>query len=369
MRQHVTSDQIARLRTGALPPGDVEAIGRHLGSCSECAVAIEQESDLAERIAVVRGQLSGDDSLHASYEELEALVDGSLEEMSRAAVEEHVASCDLCAEDLADLQSVQIAPRPRRRRTRTFGAAAAAVAAAVTIVLVSRDDAPRPPAAGLPPAVSTAPATTATAAAPRAPDYGRADWNAWVSEALASRALPAPAAFQALRAARVSYRGTNPAGTTMEIVTPYGEVVRSTTPALAWRAPRGATSIAQIFGPRAAVATSPPLTARQWTSPVALARGETYTWQVEVTLNGAKTILPAPPAPPALFAVLGDAALRDVEQAEERHRNDALLLAVVYARHGLQREAIAALETYASVERTATARALLESVKGWDETP
>jgi hypothetical protein len=366
MRQHVTSDQIARLRTGALPLEDVEAIARHLPACPECAEALEEEAGLAERIAVVRGQLSDDDSLHATYEELEALVDGTLDEARVHDLDEHLAFCDLCAQDLADLRGVRKAPRSGRRRW-LFAAAAAIAIAAATMLLVSRDDAPDPPDIPRPPAIATVTTTTAvTTASPQTPDYGRADWNAWVGEALASRALPLPPVLRSLRAGRISYRGTTPAGTEMVIVTPYGEVVRSTTPDFAWRAPRGATSVAQVFGPRVAVATSPSLAATRWTSAVPLARGETYTWQVEVTVDGATTILPAPPAPPALFAVLDGAALAEVEKAEEAHRGDPLLLAVVYARHGLQREAIAALETYAAQSRTDTAKALLESVQGWD---
>lgn len=369
MRPHVTSDQIARLRTGGMPLAEAADLARHTGSCPECMALIELETDLAERIATVRGQLSNDDPAHAAYEDLEALVDGSLDEARRVEVEQHVALCDLCTEDLDDLRSVQVTRRPQRRWS--IAAAAAAVIAATALLLLSRDDAPDVPVVETSTVSTAAPSTetTTTAQATVVRDYGRADWNAWVVDALRSRTLRAPAALQTLRAGAISFRGKTPAGTAMEIVTPYGEVVRSTTPALVWSAPRGATSIAQIFGRRAAVATSDPLSTTRWTSPVALVPGETYTWQVEVTVGGRPSILPAPPAPPALFTVLDDTARRDIESAEALHPRDPLLLAVVYAKHGLQREAITALEKCVAESPSPEAKALLESVRGWEGRP
>jgi hypothetical protein len=103
----------------------------------------------------------------------------------------------------------------------------------------------------------------------------------------------------------------------------------------------------------------------RWKPSNPLRRGRTYEWQVEVHDSGTH-IIPAPPAPPAFFHVADADSVRQIEEARRTRPGDHLLLGVLYARAGMQREAMEELSPYtAQHPGDANARGLLEAIRRW----
>jgi hypothetical protein len=71
------------------------------------------------------------------------------------------------------------------------------------------------------------------------------------------------------------------------------------------------------------------------------------------------------PQPAPAFALLDDAAHRELASARERFPGDHLLLGVLAAHYGLQEEAIGELTRHQSSHPDARSEALLESVRAW----
>ena len=131
----------------------------------------------------------------------------------------------------------------------------------------------------------------------------------------------------------------------MTALSPVGAVVRSTRPALRWTPRPDAanyrvTLAREDGGP---VATSPELPAAQaqWTPPDALARGETYQWQVAALRDG-QTIdrAPKPPAAEAFFRVLDAGREADLSRVEARAAGYPLILGLAYWRAGITADAL-----------------------------
>ena len=316
--EHVTSDEIERLRSGTVGVRRLAAIGAHLRTCTACAAQLEPSI----------GKRTSDLVRHVS----------------------------------PPMEAVEPAPR------RSYWPLAAGIALLVGLAAAFAYFAKREQL----PLIATTTTTTTTIAPPPRPavppvptTYGRAEWNAWMREAAAARRIEIPAALLALRPAAMSFRGDNGATPPKSVGEPTGMIVRSARPTFVWSALRGATSVVQIHNDRGVVATSEPTTAQRWTPKRDLPRGETYSWQVTVSHDGQQSVIPAPPAPPALFRILGAKELAEIEAAERAFASDDRFLAVLYARHGLQAEAIAAMKRHVARNPTPEAHALLESLRSW----
>ncbi len=170
-----------------------------------------------------------------------------------------------------------------------------------------------------------------------------ADLRQAVETALQTGRLP-PLPVSALAPGREDLAGdaARPAMTTLS---PVGVVVRSTRPTLRWTPRPDATSyrinlLRQDGGP---VLSSPelPPTQTQWTPPEALARGETYAWQVAASRDG-KTIdrAPKPPAAEALFQVLDAGRESDLSRVEQQASGYPLILGMAYWRAGIADHAV-----------------------------
>jgi hypothetical protein len=227
---------------------------------------------------------------------------------------------------------------PRRKWLWVAAAVAAAIAIAFLVTLVRWPTAPpgqrtpvvRKPA---PPPPRRAPERVA----PAPPAYARAEWAQLVAGVLAAGQLPFPSDLAILRGGLEPVRGEAPGPTTTLV--PAGIVIDETRPAFSWPPRAGATYVVSIFDGDREVAHSEPLTTRAWTPPRALPRGRTYTWQVEAKTAGGIEVLPAPPAPPARFRIVGAGEHAELEAARAAHPDDHLLLAALYARAGLEAEA------------------------------
>jgi anti-sigma factor RsiW len=360
---HVQATDVLGLLRGTLPKERVALVGKHVGSCRSCVARALADESLETSASALARELV-DVSEHPDVETtLTQYVDRTLDSGGVDVVETHLATCARCREDVADLRSIAALPRDTRR---PWWLAAAAAAAVIVIALLATQRSRQPPAiaaapqrAAPPPATSPATIQPSSPASPPPGTYARNEWTAAVNDALRGGALAMPAALMELQLAPDTQRA--PASSASAKLEPAAAIIDEARPRFRWTATRDATYVVSIFNGGEFVAESPRLARPEWQPKQALPRGETYQWQIEVRTADTTTILPAPPAPPALFRILERSAHEELVRARERHGNDPLLLGILYARNGLRAEAEREL---AKVD-TPEGRKLLRSVRQW----
>ncbi len=303
---------------------------------------MSDQDDIA-RMQRLLADEAGEPPRHLTYDDLAAWVDGE----RRSEVEEHLAECDLCRDEAADLARLREAMKPRRNWTWYALAAAAVLALVVALALLRRPHPPTQP----PPIVRETPPSPAPKPperiTPPAPAYARAEWAQLVASALASGRLPYPADLALLRGGREAVRGEDEDDPVR--LRPRGVVIDDVRPVFSWPPTPGASFVVSIFERDREVAHSELLTASRWTPPEPLARGRTYIWQVEVKSDGTTIeVLPAPPSRPARFRIASAADHDEIAAARREHPSDPLLLATLYAKAGMEAEARAALRQLAA---------------------
>ncbi|HEX2833956.1 MAG TPA: hypothetical protein VHW00_13175 [Thermoanaerobaculia bacterium] len=311
----------------------------------------------------VRVQFEVAEDEHLSEELLMAYADDALPADARDAARAHCDECDRCRADVEELRRLQFVMRRKRSPRWVPYAIAAAAAAILALVLLpllyERSPAPLTPVKRAPsvkrvvvPPASTAPVVTG---------YGEKRWDEWVARAKETRTLAAASILAQLKPAKTTLRGTETADA-LELH-PNGSVVLETRPRFHWNARESGTyNVILQDGDR--IIESGLLTSASWVPPFDLRRGGEYGWQVEVTIGEERSIHPLAPAPPAKFVVLDDAAVKEIRDALQRHPNDALLHAVLYARYGLREETASALEALRGGEPE-LANALRKSLDAW----
>lgn len=303
MNPHLTSEDIDRFRRGRSSGSEVLALSRHLQQCDACS-------------ALARGEVDAD-----------AAAAGMREDFGIASVE------------------------PWSRRWPLFAAAAAvALVLLAVMAMFARRTAPVP--------VRTIVTQTAPPQ-PRSGGYGRADWDSLIAQARSSGRVEIPDDVRALRRAPDGFRGvaTGPAATLL----PSGDAIEEQRPRLQWTTSAAGPYVVRIFYGRDEVARSPMLSQPTWTPDRPLRRGRTYAWQVTAARD---VVIPSPPAPAALFHVIGEQAASDVAEARRRFPRDHLLIGVLCAHAGLRSCAQDELARYAA-ERPAdrSAQTLAASVR------
>src|SRR6185436_5171159 len=205
---------------------------------------------------------------------------------------------------------------------------------------------------------ATPPPAAATPAPPQEP-YERPEWRAAVSEALRTGTLRMPAALAALQLAPDVLR----AGSAGEAgrLAPVRTIVETTRPHFRWTPVARATYVVSIFEEETLVAESGVLDESHWEPMTDLPRGRVYQWELEVRSGGDAHTIPAPPAPPALFRVLDEAASAELQRARALHGGDPLLLGVLYARCGLREDAERELRRVPAEQ----GQRLLQSIARW----
>lgn len=310
---------------------------------------IDDPSKREEAIAAAARALSGEIDEHPPYAMLEQVVDRTADSVTREIVESHVGVCPQCQAELRDL--LELAGHSPTRVTSRW----LAVAAVIVIALmagwywISRDVAPPP--AGAPEARTT-------------PSPAPDEWTQLAGAALAAGKMDPPAILRDLRPAADVLRDPG-ATSSRSAMTPAGVVIESVTPTLQWTA-SGGRYIVSVFDGRRRVARSDVLSTNEWRVSPPLPRGRTYTWQVEVRRGESVDIMPAPPAPPAMFHVLDERNAAILADVRRRHPNDPLILGVLHARMGMQAEAVDKLRAYATQHpRERNAAALADNVARW----
>jgi hypothetical protein len=196
------------------------------------------------------------------------------------------------------------------------------------------------------------PVPTATIAVPQP--------NPLVTQARKTGVLPFPAEIRRL-AEGDTLRGGEENDRAGRNVWPSATAITETQPELRWPAMKGAHFVVLITSDGEAVAQSETLTEPRWRAPK-LRRGTTYHWQVSVERGEESLVLPAPPAPPAIFRVLSRREHEELTKAIDDAGSDRLLAGLLYARAGLVEEARRELETYERETRDPLAERLLRQL-------
>ncbi len=325
MTTHASREQLVALRQGKVPGAESRALLNHVAGCAECQRA-------------AREALGAD----ANVRELVA----SFGPPASSPADEHASRVRSRAGETPARQ-----PAGRRRSAASW-LVAAAVLVLVFALLLSRRERPAPEA---PPRIVT---TTTVPAVPPPPPPER---PAVVREVLAAGKIPMPVTLAAVLPARDSFRSAGEEPVAAAKMHPAAEVLETQRPRFTWPATEGATYTVLIGANGNLVAQSPELRENAWQCDVALARGRTYSWQVELRRGDETTMLPMPPEPTMRFHVLSASVKNDLDAARRATPDDHLLLGVLYARAGLREEALRELAAASEPE----ARTLAASIRAW----
>jgi hypothetical protein len=353
---HLTKDALIGLRTRTLPPEELLAAVTHLAACAECVGRAEDAVEASAAAEMWRGALDAADEDHLRDERLFDYADGRLSRDAREAAEAHLGHCSTCRDDVADIRAVR--GRTMRRRRQKYALAAAATLLLVAGIAIALRLVPaRHPAGTARRTPIQVPAAAAVAEAPPAA------WRELVDAAVAKGRMAPPAMLAALwmpgDMARSEGKGE------FSAMVPDGVIVDDARPELHWSSTPGAVYTVSVFDGDLEVARSAPIHENVWKAQHDLPRGRTYRWQVEARRDAKTWIIPMTPQPAATFALLDDAAHRELDSARGRYPDDHLLLGVLAAHDGLQDEAIAELTRHQSSHPDARSAALLESVRAW----
>lgn len=106
---HLSSRTIERYRRRELPPAQLLAVDDHIAACPACReqLAAGESSPAAGAAQSFEAELSraGEEPFHLPYELLAAYVDDQADPVDREIAEGHLEGCAQCAAELADLRS------------------------------------------------------------------------------------------------------------------------------------------------------------------------------------------------------------------------------------------------------------------------
>jgi anti-sigma factor RsiW len=348
MTSHLSGERIERYLARTLSPADVLSFHDHIEACAECRHAVE-ETTLARAMPAAVPLLwdTADTrrSPHLSEDEMVALVAGRLPEPRRAEAAGHVAECEICRDSVAAMESERPQPAATPIRRRGSGWVALAIAAALLIgVLVhyraGHPSAPAPPAVLA--SVRDAGQTIELDAngALRGLEGASPEERNLVRDTLRQGALPSGTGLAA-QAPGVLLAPDTGAPAPFSLIGPIDTRVLSDRPIFTWHPHPGATAYQVLVTSESLdpLARSERITATEWQPAAALPRGVVLLWQVRAWLGGEMVSAPAPPAPPARFAIAGEAIAARLAQLRKSPRPSHLLAAVLCAREGLRDEA------------------------------
>ena len=429
MSPHFSTQRAEEYRRRVLPEAELLAVDDHLAVCEECrrqiSVNVEVEtlvSDVHHRLLTTPGVPETD---HISYEQLETLVDGELEEGEQDALQTHLEICEACTEDLNDLRAFRTElyavtaedtarapkPSPGEKIRSWIGSKRVlfrpAFAGALALLLIAASVASflawrawrrsQPVLQATSPAPEASPeASSPNVAAGPSPSQestpnehfvitlndggtrvtldasGNIDGLAplqdsssqAVRRALTTGQVEVPDLSE-LSGVKGRLLGPTNDGVEFSLISPVGIVTRSARPTLRWQPLKGATSytVTILDGSYNVVTTSPPLTTTNWSPTVELDRGRIYSWQVASSKDGKQQVSPAAPEPEARFKVLSKATVDELSNVE-KSSNSHLVRGAMYARAGLLDDSERELRALlAANPNSQTAKELLQSVR------
>ncbi|MBO0860722.1 MAG: zf-HC2 domain-containing protein [Chloracidobacterium sp.] len=396
--EHLSSAQIEYYRRRKISHAELLGIDDHLAECAECRHIIEPalNNDAIGLYAALAAE--ADIGPHLTFDQTAAYVDGLSSGGERRMIEDHLASCALCAPLTDDLRAFRngIAPdlgreyRPREMEQaaesapqagRRDGVVAAPlaffpkipfwiytapalmllVAVVVVVWVVTLRHAPPHVA---PTSQSKLAANNFGSPSPEIAnvivrlndggvslaldDQGRltgagqwpSEYRRMAAEALSNQSAPKSPLLAGLnRPGILSMRG-NDEGQKFAVIEPAGKVVLTDHPRFKWTRLEGANGyVVEIYDAQFnPIASSPTITDDGWTAPQ-LARGRVYSWQVKASSGGQEFIAPGLTAAQAKFRILDQSAADEIAHARRDYPSSHLLLGLLYARAGLLAEA------------------------------
>jgi Putative zinc-finger len=338
-------------------------------------------NDEPERLAALFRSLGANAGVREDCppaERIWAAIGRELSAGERAAIVDHLAVCPTCAEAwrLAMALGQERVSAPSRRlaaRPTWWLAAAAALILATGVVLwrqvQSGNVGPGRQTVNRPPPLIVALQDgngRITIDAQGGVEAGRPlseEFRARVRRALTQGQIDAPRdRLAALRDPPALLMGDSTPG--FEVIAPVATMVVSDRPTFEWcplPAARGyQVTVSDFDDDYRVVATSPEQQTTAWATPMPLARGRIYAWQVVARTPGGETKAPRPEAGEARFKVLTQSEADAVRRAEQVYTGSHLLLALVYAEAGLLDRADAELRALVAANPTSKeARELL----------
>ena len=375
---HPAAGRLAAYQAGHLSAADVLAVSDHLAGCAPCRAAL----------AALRGQTPPParapdfppvlPDAPPDYEEMAALLDGTLDAAQSADTRTRLAGSPHAAAEFADLQrfrdecaarpaaihsagrgnapapgKVVAFPRPHRASFGFLAAAAVVLLAAGWWLFIA-------------PTSRQAASLWAEADLSGLPE----DLRRGVEQAARTGTVEAPPVPAELRPPSETLAGTAPAPAALRQIAPVGIIVREQQPTLRWTPCEGAAGyvvyLVDTAGNAPMVRAELPGAQTGWSPAAPLGRGTVYEWQVEAR-RGGEIIgrAPRPPAPESRFQVLDEPRAAELARLEGQYRQNPLVLGIVYTRMGLDEAAAAQFAELArKYPRSAEARRLSQESRG-----
>ena len=410
MKKHPTETEMEAYRNRTASPEQLLAINDHIFECDQCFRLVDSpEKVQAAYEAVNKYVLLGVE--HLDYDQVEGYVDGTLDVEKRESVAVHIEDCKECAREVREIAELKARIEADVKSRTRLGKLAAflkmpvnlfAVGLAVfTIVLAlvfwAHAYRMNLHVAALENAIARIEQNGndlrrqiegISAKRPGGAPLALKDGNRQIlidekGELLGFDMLPAnyrDALKDALTAGRISILpppettlgqkgstlGSRPQGRTFEALSPAGTAVEDTRPVFEWQPLAGATSYTVFVKDLATGAEieGRPTGRTTWTSDKPLVRGHQYAWMVEAAIDGQRVRAPAPEKPFATFRILDERQAQEISLARKAWGSSHLVMGLVYARAGLEREAEKEFrELVAANPESSTARSLLASVE------
>jgi hypothetical protein len=307
---------------------------RHLAGCSQCRGRVQQRAGLDATVSWLRTDLAAVlPQDHLSEEAIQAAAMGEL--LPEAA--EHLRNCPACRAETDDLRQFMAAQRSSRRpRLSRLWVAAAAVLVVASAATAWRIVQLR----GQPQLIASVHDSGGVLGVDRAgvlhgPVSLPPDFTGLVARAMTTGRFDSPSVAGLSRKPEFLL-GDSTQQTPFALRHPIGETVATAQPEFSWTALPGATGYrVNIYDENfRKITSSPNLTSTAWSGAPPLAPGQVYSWTVTARVGARDIREPVPPAPEAKFAVLPQASMDRLKEAERQYPGAHLLLAALYAEAG-----------------------------------
>jgi len=281
---------------------------------------------------------------------LERYIQGTLPEAEARRFEEHYFDCPACLAQVEALQAVaqQLGSQPQKPRRAVIPwpvrvALPAAIAAGLVIAFFGFHPSKKPAeqANGAELHDGNLRLSLDKAGQLRGADGLAQEDRDALQAALTTGRLEADLPSNLVASKAETMLGDTAAAPKFKVMSPVDRVVSDDRPIFSWESMAGASGyrVRVYAGGYTKVAESPVLHGLSWHCPVALARGQNYTWTVTASGPAGEVRTPAPPQPEAVFQVMAAGPAAGIESAMRGPANDHLLLAVLYAKAGALDEA------------------------------
>lgn len=398
---HLTEEQIQGYRT--LDADTLFAVENHLVDCERCRNRLAEFENTKDRSATLKSYIQQPEPDHLLFEQIQAYIDGEMDETDKEIIESHLSLCSQCREDVADLRktsqeitSPQIAKPSFGNqvlflwRSPQYSAAfktvsLAAIAAFVALLAglifrkptndyqaklnevqqqnqkleekvreleIKNKNLEQKPVQtdSKPLLLSLLDGKERIEMDQTGNIYGTGSYpeayQKRIQEVIAKGNLQNPDWLNDLGSSSATRGETNTEKKGFAVLAPVGIVVESDRPTFQWSAHKDARNYrVKVYDNKFQLAAeSPELKTLSWVTSKPLERGKFYSWKVDAITATETITAPLLPAPEAKFKVLEQKKLEELEQIQTQAADSHLLKAIAYTEAGLIQEAAKELE-------------------------